>query len=48
MRIESTYNESTTVMEYSNYKFEAIPEARFELPAGMTVVELPGIGSGNP
>ncbi|HCF49478.1 MAG TPA: hypothetical protein DER60_04305 [Syntrophomonas sp.] len=48
IRIESTYNNSTTVMEYSNYKFEALPESLFELPSGMKVMELPGIGSGTP
>lgn len=48
VRIESTYNKSTTVMEYGNYKFEPIAEAMFELPEGMTVMELPAIGSGMP
>lgn len=48
IRMESTYNKSTTVMEYNNYKFEAIPEAMFELPQGMNVMDLPGIGSGTP
>jgi len=48
VRIESTYNESTTVIQYSNYKFEALPESLFELPQGMKVVDLPGIGTGTP
>lgn len=48
IRVESTYNKSTTVMEYNNYKFEAIPEAMFELPQGMDITALPGIGSGTP
>jgi hypothetical protein len=48
VRIESTYDGSTTVMEYSNYKFEALSESLFELPPGMKVIELPGIGTGTP
>ena len=34
VRIETTYDNSTTVMQYSNYKFEALPESLFELPQG--------------
>lgn len=48
VRIETTYDNSTTVMQYSNYKFEALPESLFELPQGMEVIELPDIGSGSP
>lgn len=48
VRIESTYNNSTTVMEYKNYKLEALPASLFELPPGMEVMELPGMGGGMP
>lgn len=48
VRIESTYDNSTTVMEYKNYKLEALPASLFDLPPGMEVVELPGMGGGMP
>ena len=48
LRIESTYDNSTTVIEYKNYRFEELSADCFELPPGMEVVGLPGTGLDGP
>jgi outer membrane lipoprotein-sorting protein len=43
VRAEMTTNEGTTVIEYKNIAFTDIPDSMFELPAGVEIMEMPGM-----
>jgi len=44
IRIESTTDEGTSVVELKNIGFGDIPDSMFELPAGVQIMELPILG----
>lgn len=47
IREENTYDKHTTVVEYTNFRFDAITDDLFQLPAGVKVVNYSG-GGGMP
>lgn len=47
IREENTYDKHTTVVEYTNFRFDTIADHQFQLPAGIKVVNYSG-GGGMP
>jgi hypothetical protein len=43
IRIESVTPDGTVVVEYKNIDFGDIPDSEFELPAGVEILEIPGM-----
>jgi len=43
IRVEMTTAEGKIIIEYKNIEFVDIPDSMFELPAGVEIMEMPGM-----
>jgi len=43
IRTETTTDKGTTIVEIKNIEFGDIPDTMFELPAGIQIIEMPGL-----